>query len=199
MVWKRSGFLTPRFFCSAMLELDPVLEVLDGVGADAELDQMKRHHSSSPRPRLDGHQPGALGNLAAGRDRDAGDAAGARRGQRMLHLHRLDDRQTLALLHPLAIAHQQRQNLAVHRRLDLAIAAGVIEIAGAQIGAADHGLAALAQHVDGICGLDCGGIKGGRHAIHSNRRAARAIIRPAPRPARRRPGSAASSGAAPES
>ena len=98
-----------------------------------------------------------------------------RRGQGVLHLHRLDNDQALTPFHLFAVAHQQRQNLAVHRGLDLTVTIGMVEIAGAQIGAADHGLAAVAQHVDGICGLDCGGIKSGRHAIHSNRRTVCAI------------------------
>ena len=174
VVWMRSGFLTPRFFCSFKLELDPVLEVLDRVGADAELDQMKRHVSlsrlrSSMVISLRALRPPGLRPQPQCRRR--GRPCGAVRACSIFIASMMARRWPFSTRSP--FAHQQRQHLAVHRRLDQAVAIGVVEIAGAQIGAADHGLPAVAQHVDGICGLDRGGIKSGRHAIHSNRRAVR--------------------------
>ena len=78
---------------------------------------MERHFSPFLR-RLDCHHFGALRNLASGRNRNAGTRPVMRRGQRMLHLHSLDDGKTLTFHHAVPFCDQKRQHFAVHRRLD---------------------------------------------------------------------------------
>ena len=74
--------------------------------------------------------------------------AGKRRVQRVLHLHRLDDGKTLAGRHALASADEKLQHLAVHRRLDRAIAAVCGRRGGGEILDAHARLAAVAQDID---------------------------------------------------
>src|SRR6476659_3542919 len=96
VVWTRSGFLTPRFFCSASLSL---IQSSRSSIESVPTESLIRCSGISLTHGLDGHQLRAFRNLASSRNRNAGDAAAVRRGQSVLHLHRLDNNQALTLFH----------------------------------------------------------------------------------------------------
>ena len=64
------GLLDAALLLLVQLRADPVLEVLDRVGADAELDEMKRHVSSHSFIGSIVISLRAFRNLASGRDRN---------------------------------------------------------------------------------------------------------------------------------
>ena len=87
----------------------------------------------------------------------------------MLHLHSLDDGKMLTFHHAVPFCDQKRQHLAVHRRLDEAIAARAVERTGTCQQAPHHGLPAVAQHIERHLGPQTvTRIKGGSRTVHSN-------------------------------
>src|ERR1700681_4047047 len=116
------------------LLLDPVLEILDRVGADAELDEIESHCPSlSPLGRFDHHDLRALHNLIARTDWNLGYGTRKRRAQRVLHLHRLNHGKTLAGGHAIADRDVNLQHPAMHRRLDDAVAGAGLRSRGGKI------------------------------------------------------------------
>jgi len=82
------------------------------------------------RGRFHDQDPRALGDLRVLRHRDLADRAVDRGGQGVLHLHRLDDGDTLAARDLLALRNQHGKHLAVHRRAHQTAAgavAGLVE------------------------------------------------------------------------
>src|ERR1041385_6320572 len=147
------------FLFLGQLLLDPVLEVLNGIAADAQLDEMQGHGAASSmmwsrgrkfRPHfstsqldveiergsrcclasLDRQDPRTFRNLRADLGGNFDDRPVERREQRMLHLHGLDHRDALALADARALLDQDRQHLAVHRGGDCPIAIEVVDIDG---------------------------------------------------------------------
>src|SRR5215217_2593075 len=140
--------------------LDPILEVADRIAADAELQQME-HAAALARRRVPGredNEPRPFGDLLAGLGRDLGDLAGGGCDERVLHLHRLDDGEALALLDPVAGADEDGDELAVHRRLDGAALVDVLEVDRERIVAVDPRLAAVPQHDQSAVGAREGAV-----------------------------------------
>lgn len=81
---------------------------------------------------------------------------------------RLIDREPLTFHNAIPVRDQQRQHLAMHRRLDEAVTICAIHGARAERGAPNHGLPTIAQHTDAIWGVEHDRIKGGRNAVHNN-------------------------------
>ena len=94
----------------------------------------------------------------AGLGRDLGDLAGGGRDERVLHLHRLDDGEALALLDPVAGLDEDGDELAVHRRLDGAALVDVLEVDREGIVAVDPRLAAVPQHDQSAVGAREGAV-----------------------------------------
>src|SRR5580704_9541458 len=137
------------------LLLDPVLEVLDRVGADAELDEIESHYSTlSLLGRFDHHDPRAFHNLIARSDRNLGHDTRKRRAQRMLHLHRLNHGKTLAGGHAIADCDIDLKHPAMHRRLDDAVAGTGLRSRCGKILYAHASLTAVTQDISLVVGLE---------------------------------------------
>src|SRR5215207_7789670 len=133
--------------------LDPLLEIADRIAPDAELDEVEGHRGSLRRARLarrHDNEPRPFRYLYAGLGRDLDHLAGGGRDEGVLHLHRLDDGEALALLDLVARRDEDGDELAVHRRLDGAAFVDVLEVDRERVVEFDPSLVAVSQDDDGI-------------------------------------------------
>ena len=95
--------------------------------------------------------------------------------QGVLHLHGLDDGDPLAARHGRALFHQNGEHLAVHRRAHQPAGAGIRGLVEHEVAQGHFGLAAGAQHVDGVIGRDRDRAGRRRLAIDGHHRTGRAV------------------------
>ena len=91
---------------------------LDALG---QAGQGGRHGCPSVPAARHGREQLVDDDLVAGADRQVGDRAGERRGERVLHLHRLHHEQDLTLLHLVAERDPHREDGAGHRAAHVAV------------------------------------------------------------------------------
>src|SRR5580704_2569059 len=158
------------------LLLDPVLEIANRIGANAELDKIESHCSTlSLLGRFDHHDLCAFHNLLTRPDWNFGHGTRKRRAQRVLHLHRLNHGKTLAGGHAIPDRDVDLQHPAMHRRLDDAVAGAGFRSGDRKILDAHASLAAVAQHISLVVGLEHPGIGCRRRSLDGNAHAVRTI------------------------
>ena len=96
----------------------------------------------------------SLGHLRARLGGDLGHLSIRGRSERVLHLHRLDDGEALALLDLVARRDEDGDELAVHRRLDGAAFVDVLEVDRERVVEFDPSLVAVSQDDDGVPGVN---------------------------------------------